>query len=232
MTYQVAVRAEDSAPTPHEETNTVVLTAMPFSPADLYRTITIDGDMSDWLGVPAYVNDPNNDGGTPEGTALYLANDDDYLYVRVTIEAGAAIQAPGGYNVFVDTDGDSGTGFTAFGSPNFGSELLLQNGGFYQQRGGGFNEGGISNADFAIAPAPATQATDYEFRISRSATYDSDSANVFPAMASLRLVMDLFDGGFASVDTLPNLPSVNAPLYNFATATSDLGHSEWMTLDR
>jgi hypothetical protein len=41
-----------------------------------YRTITIDGDMSDWDGVPVAATDATGDGGSGRDmTAIYLAND-------------------------------------------------------------------------------------------------------------------------------------------------------------
>ena len=58
-----------------------------------------------------------------------------------------------------------------------GSELLTQSGGGYQEKNGGFNEGGINNLDWFCLPS--VPGTNFEFRISRAARYANDSGLVF-----------------------------------------------------
>jgi hypothetical protein len=55
--------------------------------------------------------------------------------------------------------------------------LLVQSGYSYQQKNGGFNEGGINALNWTCLPA--APGTNFEFSISRAATYASDSAPVF-----------------------------------------------------
>src|SRR5262249_25194871 len=54
MAYVFAVRAEDSASPTHEDTNIITLSVIvgTNNPAGTYRNISIDGNLSDWSGVP------------------------------------------------------------------------------------------------------------------------------------------------------------------------------------
>jgi hypothetical protein len=218
INYSFAVRAQDSAAIPHEDANTVILQAFPVSPDVFFTTITIDGDFADWAGIPPYVTDPAGDstaaGGNPDWLEMYLANDDDWLYVRLVLAAAAPMQVPGGYNIFFDTD-NSTDGFAVSGSSTFGSEILLQNGGVFEQQGGGFNEGVVTDADFLIAPDPTTSVAEFEFRISRSSTFPTDSLSIFTG-STVRVAASLFDAGFAAVDDMPQLPAATPPTYTFA----------------
>ena len=52
------------------------------------RTITIDGDKSNWNGILPAFEDPKGDSVGPPGTdmkGIYLAKDSDYLYVLMTL---------------------------------------------------------------------------------------------------------------------------------------------------
>jgi hypothetical protein len=79
--------------------------------------------------------------------------------------------------------------------------MLIQGGGGYQQKNGGFNEGGINGLDWAIQPGG--MGTDFEFRISRGTTYASDGLPVFTAPV-VGLVFDAENTSFQTVDTAPD----------------------------
>ena len=140
-------------------------------------TIAIDGDMSDWAGVPLAASDPLDASLAVDFADLYLANDDDFLYVRFTLHASGnpfTFQT----NSFYDADASSSTGFVPTGT-TFGSEMLIQGGSGFQEKNGGFNEGGINGLLHVNASSGALPATDFEFRVSRNATYASDGLSVF-----------------------------------------------------
>jgi hypothetical protein len=91
--YMVTMKFDMSrfVPINREEINTVVI---PF------RTITIDGDDSDWAGILPVVVDPADDEhpdySSVSGTDLqnvYIAHDDTYLYFRMTFHDGDPIEA-------------------------------------------------------------------------------------------------------------------------------------------
>src|SRR5204863_3964752 len=66
---------------------------------------------------------------------------------------------------------------------------------------GGFNEADINGLDYAIAPT--TNATDFEFRFSRNATYASDGLPVFTTN-SLTFALEAESAGFATKDIAPD----------------------------
>jgi len=155
----------------------VVMVVTVTATAGTFKTIDVtDTSFSDWAGVPILANDPADNVGGVDFADVYLANDADFLYVRFTLHEPAdplTFES----NYFFDTDADALTGFHVFGSPNFGSEMLIQSGAGFDERGGGFNEGGVAGLDFLSSGNGAS--TDFQFRVSRSATYVSDAAAVF-----------------------------------------------------
>ena len=57
--------------------------------ASTYKHITIDGDMSDWAGVPLASTKPQVDGDAVSFENLYVANDEDYIYIRFSLYSAA-----------------------------------------------------------------------------------------------------------------------------------------------
>lgn len=147
--------------------------------AGSFKNIAIDGSFGDWTGVPLAHSDPTNSNpSVVDYKDIYVANDDNYLYIRFTLHA-AANPFTFLQNIFLDADNNGLSGFGAGGY--VGSEVLIQEGAGYQEKNGGFNEGAINGLGWASAGA----GTEYECRISRAATYASDSQPVFasPAIA-------------------------------------------------
>src|SRR6266404_3472307 len=122
--------------------------------AGSFKHITIDGSFDDWAGIPpayvdppfqddpAYQQDPSRFAGANDLKSVYVANDNNYLYVRFTL------YAPGNpftshENIFIDADNDVTTGYSVGG--RVGSEVLIQSGVGYQEKNGTFNDG--SNID-------------------------------------------------------------------------------------
>jgi len=143
--------------------------------AGTYKNITIDGSFGDWIGVPILFTGPTNSNpSVVDYKDIYVANDENYLYIRFTLyqpdNPFTSLQ-----NIFIDADNNGLTGFGAGGY--VGSEMLIQGGVGYQEKNGGFNEGGINGLNWAAAPAGS--GTDFELRISRAATYATDSLPVF-----------------------------------------------------
>jgi len=169
VTYQFAIRAEDSASPAHEDTNTVVLAAVAGTNGTVgtFRHITIDGDFSDWIDIPWTFH------GTVDGNPLNFinvqyANDTSYLYCHFTLHAPAAPFSDYNTHLFVDRDNNVLTGFHPTGS-SFGSELMIEGATGYDQRNGGFNEGTVSGTDWLLAPSGSN--TEFEFRLSLASMY-------------------------------------------------------------
>jgi len=98
--------------------------------AGQFKTINIDGQFADWAGVMPSATDTAEGSNPLDFTSIYLANDDDYLYIRVKM-ANAVDYNAYNHHVFIDADADLSTGFSTAG---IGSELMIENGGGYLQQ--------------------------------------------------------------------------------------------------
>jgi hypothetical protein len=158
-------------------------------------TVIIDGGFDDWQGLaPIYSGDSNSPAAS-NFKDVYVFNDANYIYFRVTTWDPTVLQI--GYNnYFFDTDNDPATGYAAWG----GAEMLIQGGAGYQEKNGGFNEGGINGVNWLCAPADT--GTNFEFQISRAATYASDSLPVFTTNI-INFAFDAENTSYQSVNRAP-----------------------------
>ena len=195
--YCFAVRAQDSATPPHEDTNVVSIAAIPGTTGGVgtYRTIAIDGNFSDWSNVPvAYVGAP--DGNPVNFAEAQFANDTNYLYGHFKLFSAYAPFSDYYTHLFIDTDDNSATGYPV-GGALFGSEFMIESGFGYDERNGSFNAGSVSDVGWAIAPA--TAGTEFEFRVSLGALY-AGNRKVFSGN-SVRLLLQDDRGPETAVET-------------------------------
>jgi hypothetical protein len=179
--------------------------------AGTYKHVTIDGDFTDWAGVPVAYTQPPDTTLTIAYTNIYVANDENYLYIRFAI---ATSDDPFTWrqNMFFDTDANTATGYPAGGYVS--SEMLIQGGAGYQEKNGGFNEGGINGLGWQAAPA--APAMEFEVRIARNASFASDGSPVF-ANQTIALILES--------DSTPNEwvpPIVGGLAYTFAEPPAPL----------
>jgi hypothetical protein len=139
--------------------------------AGTFKHITIDGSFADWAGVPVAATDDEGDmvEGTLKGFDLrevYVANDEQYLYLRVVIYPSSTNPDYSKYHhhFYFDTDNDPGTGHGALG---LGSEMMIEDAGGYSERYGTFNDGQVTGLDWAQAPSSMLPTYQYEARVSR-----------------------------------------------------------------
>ena len=159
--------------------------------------IAIEGTFDDWTGVPLAFTDPQDSTESTDYKDVYVTNDEDYLYMRVTLHTPSDLGIFYN-NIFIDADDDASTGYAFSG---LGSEMLIQGGGGYQQKNRGFNEGEVNGLDWAMAPNGT--GTDFEFRISRYATYASDGLPVFTTNMIV-FVLEAENTGFVTKDSAPD----------------------------
>jgi len=159
--------------------------------------IIIDGSFDDWASVPLAFTDAQDSTESIDYKDVYIASDDRYIYLRVTLYSPGD-PADFHNNLFIDADNNPATGY---GFGGIGSEMLIQSGAGYQEKNGGFNEGDINGLDYAIAPTG--NATDFEFRFSRNATYATGGLPVFTTN-SLTIALEAESSGFATKDTAPD----------------------------
>ena len=188
-----------------------------------FKHITIDGSFNDWAGIQPVLIDPSDTTSSIDYAAVYIANDADYLYLRITLHV------PGDpftsrENIFIDADNDVATGFS-FGG--IGSEMLIQSGVGYEERAGGFNDGfNFNGLDWAAAPTVA--ATNFEVRISRRAAYTSAPPGPVFTSDTIAVVLEAETSNFSSVEFAPDS---GGQTYTFApTPVAATGNSTLVTL--
>jgi hypothetical protein len=142
--------------------------------AQFARSITIDGAFDDWTGIdPVYSSPaPSGNTGAADFKDIYVANDSNYYYFRVTLWGDidpSAGQFPDYVNIFFDTDNDAATGYSFVGS-----ELLIQSGFGYQEKDGSFNDNKPPSGLNWLC-LPAAPGTNFEFQFSRAATFQDGS---------------------------------------------------------
>jgi Domain of unknown function (DUF4832)/Domain of unknown function (DUF4874) len=148
--------------------------------------ITIDGDFSDWVGIPPSVSDPAGDHSEAlaDFTDVWVTNSATHLLLRIQSSIAYSFLGDGHAGIFFDLDNDPETGFP---SGPVGSELLSQALSLYDERGGEFNEGPVTAA---VLGAPSGAVMDVEIAIPLSITYP-DASPVFPPMGST-ITIDMY----------------------------------------
>ncbi|MBC2593168.1 hypothetical protein H5P28_02735 [Ruficoccus amylovorans] len=149
--------------------------------AGTYKTITIDGDFSDWDDVPVLTTETPMAAGPVQFASMSVANDGEKLYLRVVYTAEVAVNF-GGTNIYIgiDTDNDPSTGFNVYGLGIVGAEVAWENDFPFQQDNDVWNTGvTVTDGGAAISPY-ATTTIQQELSISLSATYANDGSAVFP----------------------------------------------------
>ncbi|MHB9009286.1 MAG: DOMON domain-containing protein, partial [Limisphaerales bacterium] len=79
------------------------------SQAGTFKRIVIDGSFDDWAGVPVLATDDEDAPESFDFRDVYVANDEEYLYLSATLYAPADY-ASFNHQVIIDTDQDPGTG--------------------------------------------------------------------------------------------------------------------------
>lgn len=151
-------------------------------PDPVFANITIDGEFGDWEGIEPAAVDPAGDGGAHfDFAAVYLANDNEYMYFRIEFTEP---QPYGDFSWFVNTgfdmDLNGSTGFPWGGGT--GAEFVVQGASIFDQRDCDWiciegeaspenNWGAFAYAD--VAPFDLT--TDVEFAVRRDLQYLNDA---------------------------------------------------------
>ena len=97
--------------------------------AGVFQTIPINGDFSQWSGVPvAYTDeDPGNNPGGVDFSAVYLANDANYLYVYYTLYNAADPIDYANTAIYISNNpSNPGVGAHPFGNTQFGASLKVE----------------------------------------------------------------------------------------------------------
>lgn len=146
-----------------------------------YMNITIDGDFSDWTGVANIATDPADNAGSIDFLTLQVANNENYIFIRYTLNESINPQGGAGVYLAVDEDNNTATGFDPFALGYVGAEASWQNDFPFEQATGNFNTGnGLSGATYAASPYNSATLS-VEISIPRTATHTVGGAPIFPS---------------------------------------------------
>ena len=192
-----------------------------------YAHIVIDGDYSDWTNVPVLFTGTPYD-GLPIGVrTIQMANDDNYLYIRLTYFTDTNPNAGAGVYMAFDTDNNLATGFDVYGFGLIGSEVGWQNDTPFAQSNGVFNAGAVTGGGALISPYYSFTSTQ-EYALPRSATYTATGAPVFPSSGSrINMLVYTTDGSIIDVSGPVQYTFVAGPpapfrILSVARATNDI----------
>ena len=169
--------------------------------------MVIEGVYSDWSEVPIAFVDPANDNGNSVADFgnVWLANDEDYVYVRFEIGALANLQTVGTpLRIYFDVDRSAATGWPI---GNIGSDFVLL---FPERRGAEqtsdtFDAADLGHADLSLVSGPTVAGTEFELRIRRNAVFPIRGTEIF-AGPDFDIVFEGQDGGGASQEWAPDGP--------------------------
>ena len=199
---------------------TLVLIAAIPAAADLVP-IQLDGYFDDWSTLAPVFTDAAGDDGTSgiDFGSVWVANDQDYLYVR--FETGADVQPDEQQQMrlYLDTDMNAGTGLSYGG---IGAELMWE----FGYRDGTFTKGGtatVQHDDVGLLMGPTVSSTDFEIALRRDAV-PANGQTLFSGDTVRFILRDAASGG----DLAPNSGSIS---YTFsagslAVDTLDLGRAD------
>ncbi|HEY9249560.1 MAG TPA: hypothetical protein VIO38_10525, partial [Rariglobus sp.] len=170
-----------------------------FALPSVFANITVDGSTGDWPAHALIYSDPSGDnlGAASDIKAVWMANDLNYVYLRVDTWNAHDMPAAGN-NFYLDPEVGVSPGFNPHGLGRISSKLLIQNTGLYSEGNGGFNDGSIGSV--TVSPAGSATATSWEYRIPRSTLH--------PAGSGARAGTTVFKGSGSLIDVL--LTSDNA----------------------
>jgi hypothetical protein len=188
-----------------------VAASLPSAASARFLEVSLDGALTEWLVVDRLYEDSEITDGAPLASTysdVYVANDADYLYIGLKLKAASSIHSNWMHNLFIDTDGDSGTGYNA-GWMSGGYDRLVQYGA-----GGGsysiFSFTGSSQSvwswNWLTTIAYAYNADEIEWAIPRSQ---------LSSATAVRLQF-LTEGGDVTVQTWAHQYESNAKTYTMA----------------
>ena len=119
-----------------------------------YRTIDIYGDpAAEWADIPTAGTSIVNQGVFTDFATLSIANDSDYVYIKLTYHVAVNPQANSGVYLAIDSDNNLNTGFNVFGLGIIGSEAGFSNNFPFSQ---GPGAGDWNNQAGLSGPTPQT----------------------------------------------------------------------------
>lgn len=156
------------------------------------NSIFFDGNIKDWNESTEKYDDADDDGDGIELLALEITNDQENLYIALTLDDELLLNNHNNLVLYLDTDRNATTGYQA---GNIGAELRW----YFGQRRGDFTDTKerIYHNDIGFSALPTVTSDTFEIKISRDALPDGTNP-LFPDDSfHLRL-------GVENGDVIPN----------------------------
>ncbi len=132
------------------------LSAQPFR-------ILLDDNFSDWQDVPVLHTDPAGDGNflTPDFERLWVANDENFIFIRFEILYEINIQSDNNIEIYIDSDNNINTGQNING---IGADFRYD---FSDRDGFAFSEY-VRHEDVGLVTSPTVSSTQFEIAFERN----------------------------------------------------------------
>ncbi|MFO7978955.1 MAG: T9SS type A sorting domain-containing protein [Bacteroidales bacterium] len=124
----------------------------------------MDGRFVDWQNVPLNIPDPVGDGNTHDFTGMKITNDDRYLYLKISFDALVTLQDFNNINLYIDTDNNSSTGFSA---GEIGADLRWT----FGAKSGSYHFNAIRHKEIGLVTLPTHSSDTFEIAIARSTAF-------------------------------------------------------------
>ncbi|MDB5328272.1 MAG: anchor protein [Phycisphaerales bacterium] len=150
--------------------------------AGFYKTITPDGDASEWASVPVATTVSANTGTPIDFASLKIANDATNVYFLITYNTAVNPQSGSGVFTAIDSDNSGATGYNIFGNAAIGSNFGFQNDFPFTESAGNFNSGGtVVGASYGASPY-AISTTFQEIAVPRTASQTDASTGGYSGL--------------------------------------------------
>ncbi len=220
------------------------------TPSNPNGAIRIDGNFAQWGDTSSFAGDADDVSGADNPldlAQLWLAHDDEALYVRYDSHAPDDVRLTWGYSIQFDTDSDPTTGFRGFQNElPIGVDYMVEGNSLHRYTGNGndFSWGpGLTlaavldgaNLEMSIPRAALGNPKGFRlFLFANNSSVDGTSVDYYPdavadptAPPELRSFAYRFgDGEVLSVDPTP----VDAAVFNPATIKVDGNLDDWSSL--
>ncbi len=137
---RVYFQANDGSANSIEAVVTINVASAPATTvSNLVTQLTIDGDMTDWIGLQAFADDPDDVSGILNPLnwrTLVVAHDADNFYFLYRNDGSFTLSW--GHGMYIDVDGNSNTGFRSFNNEApIGSDYLIEGSSVHRYTGTG-----------------------------------------------------------------------------------------------
>lgn len=181
--------------------------------------IFFDGRFDDWSSSLSGYVDTQNDGNQHDFRSFYVNNDEDNLYIKLTLRDTFKLLENNSIALYIDGDNNSSTGLSING---IGAELRWN----FGNRNGVFVKGNSSNINHSaiqIKALPTVTAPEYEISISRNARPAGN--NLLFTSDTIKIVFrDNASGG----DVMPN----NGEIFYYVFNNESVEEFEPISLER